>query len=136
MTSFDTTLLIDDEDVSILICSRIIEHAQFSKKTINFTSAKEALLHLQSSDTTNIKFPDVIFLDINMPVMNGWEFLDSLREQIKKRKVKCLIFILSSSNNSKDKEKAKTYVEVTGFIEKPLTIEKLKEISRLYIRRN
>ncbi len=71
--------------------------------------------------------PDVIFLDLNMPEINGWEFLDVLSQQEQKYLNKCQVFILSSSVDSLEKEKAKTYKLVRAFLHKPLDEDELAQ---------
>ena len=72
--------------------------------------------------------PEVIFLDLNMPIMDGWEFLDEFGKLSEEKDIR--IYILSSSVDSRDMERAKKYGMVNGFIAKPLTDAKIKELAQ------
>jgi CheY-like chemotaxis protein len=112
--------LIDDDDIQNLINTRVISLVTADHEVKAFTSAEQALQLL----TDEQNYPDLIFLDINMPKMNGWGFLDAYKEIGSPVKV----YMLSSSINNKDIEKSKTYDIVQGFISKPLIVERLSEI--------
>jgi CheY-like chemotaxis protein len=110
-----------------LINKRIIE-THFSFKTIAFTDPLQALEQLKQWLVNATFLPEIIFLDIEMPDMNGWEFLDELHALPDTLIEKCYIIILTSSIDVDDIEKSKTYSVVRDFISKPLTTDKLKEI--------
>lgn len=112
--------LIDDDDIQNLINTRVIGIVDGGIEVISFTSAEEALNDLRDK----ADLPCLIFLDINMPKMNGWDFLDLYQKEDRTVKV----YMLSSSINNKDIEKSKQYTVVQGFISKPLVVEKLAEI--------
>jgi CheY-like chemotaxis protein len=119
-------LLIDDDPVSNLINKRIIEN-QFGCNTIIFTNAEEALNQLKTWLTDqNDLLPPVIFLDIDMPHMTGWEFLDELHKLPDEFLEKCRVIILTSSIDFEDINKSKSYKVVRDFISKPLTPARLK----------
>lgn len=116
-------LIIDDDDVSNFIYKRVIETTRTADKITTFIRAREALEYLEeTADSAPEDFPDIIFLDINMPVMNGWQFLEkyenSFQSKLKKRPVLCM---LSSSVYQEDISKAYTYTDVKEYISKPLT---------------
>jgi CheY-like chemotaxis protein len=77
-------------------------------------------------------FPHIILVDINMPVLNGWEFLE-VYEKLNIQRQKVFLYMLSSSVYEYDIEKAKGFKSVDGFISKPLTIERLKELLQLVV---
>ncbi|MFT4521761.1 MAG: response regulator RpfG family c-di-GMP phosphodiesterase [Bacteroidia bacterium] len=112
--------LIDDDEIQNLINSRIIGLIKADADIKTFTSAEVALRELESLP----KMPDLIFLDINMPKMNGWDFLDAFTEKT----LKAPVYLLSSSINKQDFDKSETYEVVNGFISKPLMEEKLSEV--------
>ncbi|MFT5513070.1 MAG: response regulator of citrate/malate metabolism [Bacteroidia bacterium] len=113
--------LIDDDEIQNLINTRVIGIAAENIVVKAFTSAENALSDLIANAAT---LPDIIFLDINMPKMNGWDFLDAYVKLENKVKV----YMLSSSINNKDIQKSEKYDVVNGFICKPLVVERLSEI--------
>ena len=127
ITPFQTCLLIDDNPLDNYINSLLIQKNNFASEVISLESSEEALFELKIG---TIK-PDVIFLDINMPVLNGFEFLAKYSKlDIKKDNTK--IFVLSSSLNPADLYRAINTPYVTNFIEKTLNRDKLLEITNAY----
>lgn len=119
MTEIKKILLIDDDYVFLNIAKFALNKAIPNARIEMVYNGEEAIKTLQQTD------PDVIFVDINMPVMGGWEFLDHLFQDNKKPLFK--IFIVTSSIDPNDKSKASIYPNINGFIEKPLTSEKICE---------
>lgn len=127
MSSFDTILLVDDDPINNLINSRLLEKSGYSAKIIAFLEGKIALKHIANLPVNE---KALIFLDINMPVINGWEFLESYEASFPDRND--TIIILSSSIDYHDRRKSKTYQSVSGFMEKPLSMSKiLTELAQL-----
>ena len=112
--------LIDDDEIQNLVNSKILELLGKDLKTITFTNARIALEKIQEEK----KFPNIILLDINMPKMNGWDFLD-LFDWINESSD---VYLLTSSINENDMAKAKNYQSVKAFLTKPLHLDKAKEI--------
>lgn len=124
-------MLVDDNDTDNFISQRIIEITEFSKNIIVKNSGKSALEYLESNVDNPEKLPEIIFLDINMPIVDGFVFLfefDKFPETIKNH---CKIIILSSSDNSRDINKIVDNDYVIKFITKPLTEEALVEIGTI-----
>lgn len=121
-------LLIDDTDATNFINKILINKANCSEKIIALESGKNAIDYLTSLNDKKQLLPELIFLDLNMPAMNGWEFLNEYRKKIRKEESKVKIVILTTSQNPEDKEKSKTYKEINGFEEKPLTLEVINKI--------
>jgi CheY-like chemotaxis protein len=97
-----------------------------------FNNGKEALdTFLQDIEAGN-ELPEVILLDINMPVMDGWEFLDEYVKVKHKIKNKVKIYMVSSSVNLSDLDKAKTYDDIVDYVVKPIKSSDLQKISKDY----
>ncbi len=121
-------MLIDDDPLCILISTKIIE-LNPALKVISFSKAQEALNQLkQWYEADQSMIPDFIFLDINMPVMNGWQFLEEMKSLPSDLRERCNIIMLSSSVNPVDVRKSKEFEPVTDFVSKPLTVDKLKSL--------
>ena len=123
----ETVLLVDDNDTDNFIHKRIIELAGFAENIIVKNSGKSALEFLESQEV----IPSVVFLDINMPIVDGFVFLfefDNFPEEVKE---KCKIVILSSSDNKKDIDRIVDNEYVIHFITKPLSEESLNELKTI-----
>ncbi|MCU0352272.1 MAG: response regulator [Cytophagales bacterium] len=134
MSKVHTVLLIDDDEINNLICTKIIKKNDFAEHIETSLGARQALNYLQEaiSGNTNKPVPDLIFLDINMPAMNGWDFLDQYEkiEALKDRDV--ILIMLSSSMYVDDINRAKTYPSVSDYITKPLTAAHLQQITEKF----
>jgi CheY-like chemotaxis protein len=120
---FKTCLLIDDNYIDNFVTRKIIEGSNFAESIIVVRSAPEAINSLRDGLVT----PDVIFLDVRMPLMSGFEFLEEYDKiDIKKDDIK--IFMLSSSLDPTDMRKSADNKYITQFIHKPLTQKALEEL--------
>ena len=124
-------MLVDDNDTDNFISRRIIEITKFAKNVEVKNSGKSALEYLEREQDNPAKLPDIIFLDINMPIVDGFVFLFELEMFPDELKNKCKVVILSSSDNKRDIEKIVDNEHVIKFITKPLTDQALNEIKRL-----
>lgn len=118
--------IIDDDEVSLFLTYMLLESGSYVSYIESFENAENALKKLEKEDSQTI--PDIIFLDLNMPDISGWEFLDILSKHEKRYLNKCKVFILSSSVDSTEKEKAKDYKLVTAFLQKPLDEDELARV--------
>lgn len=128
-------MLIDDDEPTNYISKILIEEAECTDHIQIVQSGQLALNYLGSngqfaSKDERFPYPNLIFLDINMPAMNGWEFLDRYDKLEQKDKAETVVVMLTTSLNPDDKLKAKEMPLVSGFEDKPLTSEKLNEILR------
>jgi CheY-like chemotaxis protein len=118
---FEKVMLIDDNSIELQIGSHLLNKFGFGNKVSAFLGAEKALEFLKENQETIENLPEVIFLDIYMPVMTGFEFLEEYDKLSDTVKGYCKIFMLSSSNDLGDIEKATTNKNVSGFKEKPIS---------------
>jgi len=127
MSSIKRIIIIDDDPFVGRICCHIIKRSAPGIDVCLFTSPEEGLKYIRTSYVSN-PVKSMLLLDINMPILSGWHVLEGLacvKETIKEY---LHIFVFSSSVTYKDKERSNRHPLVTGFIEKPLTKQKLLEI--------
>jgi CheY-like chemotaxis protein len=118
-------MVIDDDPISNFICDKLLVRANPNIETQFFVEARKALQFLANNHQTD-KLPDVILLDLNMPIVNGWQFLEGFKKLQPVIPKKIHVFILSSSVFSYDIEKASLEGDVQGYMMKPLSKEKVK----------
>jgi CheY-like chemotaxis protein len=122
-------LLIDDDPIANMISTKIISN-NFNFSVLAYANAREALGMLEQwANSAPEIIPDLIFLDINMPQMDGWEFLEEFQKMKDYPEDKCQVIMLTSSLDRGDIERSKTYKCVKEFISKPLTAEKIKSLA-------
>lgn len=122
-------VLIDDDLLTNKINTRIIEKLELSEEIVAFQNAKLALAYLQEKlPSGEFPQPDLIFLDINMPIMNGWEFLDAYQHIKPEQKANQILMMLTSSPSPEDQQKAQQYQIVNGYLEKPLRIDMVLDV--------
>ena len=117
-------LLVDDDDIAIFISQRIAEMSRLFKSIRSATNGQKALDILNESTTSNTTVPDIILLDLDMPIMNGLAFLESFHASCFPDKNRITIIILTSSLSENDKMESKRF-GVRHFLSKPLTLETL-----------
>ena len=121
-------LLIDDDEIICIVHPAIIRQAFPDSQVIVIKSSTEALEYLKTIVATNEPLPDVIFLDINLPQMNGFELLDKLSEEDINYLQNSKIYMLSSSIDQRDMDRVEANEIITGFVGKPLSIDFMKSI--------
>ncbi len=124
-------MLVDDNDTDNFISRRIIEITKFAEDVIVKNSGKGALDYLRENENSASELPDIIFLDINMPIVDGFVFLYEYEKFGNLVKDKCRVIILSSSDNKRDIDKIVNNDYVIKFVTKPLTEKTLEEIQHL-----
>lgn len=126
MKKIDIACIIDDDPIFVFGTKRIMQLANFCESFMIFRNGKEAYDKLKVIILNKEKLPDLILLDLNMPIWDGWQFLD---EFIKiPNETPITIYIITSSVDPADVEKAKSYDSVSNYIVKPITIAELKNL--------
>jgi len=123
------TYIIDDDKLSIKLMSMLISKNEFCEEIISFSNPQLALDELKKNCNIPLNLPDVILLDLNMPILDGWQFLDEFILLPICKEI--CIFIVSSSIDPYDIEMAKEYDMVKSYIMKPITSKKLEAASEL-----
>lgn len=121
-------MLVDDNDTDNFISKRIIEITKFAQNVEVKNSGKSALDYLRENQNNIESLPNLIFLDINMPIVDGFVFLYEFEKFNDTIKDKCKVIILSSSDNKRDIDKIVNNNHVIKFITKPLTETSLEEV--------
>jgi CheY-like chemotaxis protein len=120
--------LVDDDKIFQLIATRNIKAANFSGQILQFNNGSEAIEYLEKHASEKSALPDVLFLDINMPLVDGWMFMEdyvSLKDRINKN---IRIYMVSSSIDPKDIERAKSISDIREYITKPISRQKFAEL--------
>lgn len=125
----EKTILIDDSDIDLFIQRRFLEVYHFSNTLVLYNSAEEALGWLK--EMKGEAAPDVIFLDLNMPEIDGFSFLNKFVNLPQEVLDKCKIVVLTSSNSAKDREQAFSYNNVIQFITKPIKQSDIEDLKKL-----
>ncbi len=132
----DLILCVDDDPITLMLCKMVIAKSSFATEIITAQNGEEALNYFDDLKLNNLgaeikKYPSLVFLDLNMPVMDGWEFLDHFsKEEYTSAFKNTKVIVLSSTIDPNDIEKSKTYPMVLDFLSKPITkeiVENLKE---------
>lgn len=125
---YRTVMLIDDNEIDNLINQKMIESASITENIYTHTGAKSAiefLRNVEQLDVVDKVLPDIIFLDIDMPLMDGFQFLEEFEKLSDLIKKKCKIVMLTSSINPQDFSRSKKYNTVLLYLNKPLSHENI-----------
>jgi CheY-like chemotaxis protein len=120
---FETVMIIDDNIIDLYISSRMITKNNFGKKVLEYTAAEEALHYLQENQDNINELPQVIFVDIYMPVMSGFEFMKAYDKLSSTLKNHCKAYIISSTIDDEDIARSRRDKNVVSFQVKPITKE-------------
>ncbi|MBP4138501.1 MULTISPECIES: response regulator [Flavobacterium] len=127
-------LCIDDDPITLMLCKKVIAKSEFSNEIITAQNGEEALHHFNTlkyaGSKSNPKKPELIFLDLNMPVMGGWEFLDHFTSYAYSDYNSVNVIVLSSTIDPEDLIKAKKYPIIIDFLSKPITLPMLEYIKK------
>jgi len=122
----DLAFIVDDDEAYTYTTNRIIHRLKLCRNVMIFSNGQEALDHLNSVIGEPHLIPEVILLDINMPVMDGWEFLNAFGNTHGKLGRNVKVYLVSSSNDPEDWKRASEIRELTGFIIKPITEKEIQ----------
>lgn len=128
-------MLVDDNHIDRYLHRRLLTAFNSTLSFLEFENGLSALTYLENNQNNVSQIPDMILLDIKMPVMNGFEFLDRYSQLPQQIQQKILIVILSSTFNATDIEKAKANQWVANFYQKPLTKTNVEEMVKMIINR-
>ncbi|MFZ1806698.1 MAG: response regulator [Cyclobacteriaceae bacterium] len=129
---YRTVMLIDDNEIDNLINQKMIEAAAIAENIYTHTGAKSAIEFLRNMEKLEVAsevLPDVIFLDIDMPLMDGFQFLDEFEKLTSNTKKSCKIVMLTSSINPQDFDRSKKYSNVKLYLNKPLSHDSIQKIN-------
>jgi CheY-like chemotaxis protein len=119
-------LVVDDDEINLYIMTRLVEKARYKTNMVTRTDGKLGVDYLEELIENKETLPKLIFVDINMPGTDGWEFLEKYRELNVEQDIE--VYMLTSSVFDIDIEKSKNYEFLSGFISKPITVQQLDEI--------
>ena len=122
-------MILDDDEIDGFVTRKMIEDNRFAEKIITFLNAKSALEYLKTNENNSDELPTLIFLDVIMPVMDGFGFLDEFDKMNDTIRGKCKIVMLSTSESFNDLNRANKSKYVSKFLTKPLLKEALEAIN-------
>ena len=120
-----TAMCIDDSELDLMLNERILRRSGVFDTILKFTSAAEALDYLRG----HIGPVDAIFLDVNMPAKNGFEFLEAATSEFGDDFARCVVIMLTSSLNPDDETRARSFAAVRDFLTKPLSVESSRQVA-------
>jgi len=125
--------IVDDDPITVKICEMVIQNTKFGNKIFHFLDGQKCINFFanhfeKDKQDENTPIPELIFLDLNMPVMDGWKFLEHYSNKYSNRLPNTKIAILTSSINPQDFMKAQEYKDVIDFIHKPLLADLVEEM--------
>jgi CheY-like chemotaxis protein len=118
--------VVDDDVIYQTIIRKLIQKSGVFSTHFSFLNGKEAITTLNDIlEINKEQIPDIILLDINMPIMDGWEFMKEIKKIKSKINKHIIIYIVSSSIAIEDRNKSKTFIDIMGYIPKPITVNDL-----------
>jgi CheY-like chemotaxis protein len=117
--------VIDNDPIYQLVTKKLLSKSENNLKILPFLNGEDAFLFIKEHETEN---PKIILLDLDMPIMDGWDFLEAYYKNMFQEKFNDCIYIVSSSIALEDKNRVKNYPIVKGYIEKPLSFDVIESI--------
>ncbi len=126
MKKINIVCVVEDEPMQVFITTKMIKMTGMVESLMIFNNGKDAYDKLRAIILSSEKLPEIILLDLNMPIWDGWQFLDEFTKIPITSKV--IIYILTSSNNPDDLKRAETYNMSKNYLVKPITLGQLKTV--------
>lgn len=129
MYKFSTVMIIDDSEMDNFLNKMILETMHYSEKIITYTNPVHALNYFKEQVNASqdmVRIPQVVFLDINMPIMSGFDFLEQFKQLPDNVKTGVKFYVISSSEDPEDLEKIKGYDNILKYLYKPLNKEDIE----------
>lgn len=127
--------MVDDDSIYQFTTARMLQLVDASVQVMAFGDGEQAIRHIHANISNTTSLPDLILLDLNMPFMDGWEFLkafDSIKDKLAKP---ICIYVVSSSIDERDIKRARLTGSVLDYVEKPVTTDRLRELLLRYAQR-
>ena len=126
-------LCVDDDPITLMLCKKVIERTSFAQEIITAQNGEEAFQYFKKiieeiKSGNGVDYPKLVLLDLNMPIMNGWEFLEAYLENNFQDILETKFIVLSSTIDPDDVNKSKKYKMVSDFMSKPITTEMLENL--------
>lgn len=121
-------LLVDDDEIYLFLMKQTIQQLSNDLDVSSFTDGEQAVEFITKCIESNAELPEIIFLDINMPFLDGWGFLAEFKKLKSKIEHQICIYMVSSSMRDSDMKKAENFKELTGYVIKPVNKDQLAEI--------
>src|SRR5574343_165359 len=128
MTKINTIYLVDDDDIFQYLTRKVIEETKKVATICEFKNGETAIESIKSAIETKGELPELILLDLSMPIMDGWDFLDELQSIKPMIHSQIIIYIVSSTISPKDIQRVSTYAEVKDYVIKPITKQKFNDV--------
>lgn len=126
MKKIDLLCIIEDDPTHLFITKKMIEMSGMVENIMVYKNGKEAYDKLKAIFISSEMLPEIILLDLNMPIWDGWQFLDEFTKIPIKTKI--TIYILTSSNSEEDKKNAERYNLSENYLVKPINLSELKKV--------
>lgn len=128
MTKINTIYLVDDDDIFQYLTRKVIEETKKVSQICEFQNGEAAIESIKTAIESKGTLPELILLDLSMPIMDGWDFLDELQRIKPMIHTQIIIYIVSSTISPKDIQKVSTYAEVKDYVIKPITRQKFNDL--------
>jgi CheY-like chemotaxis protein len=129
MKPLNTIFIVDDDPIHQQITEIMLDRLNITNAVSKYSDAQEVLDYLHDARNNPTQLPDIILLDLNMPVMDGWEFLDTFQTFRASLSKPIRVYVLTSSIDEKDQERVSSYDFVNGYLTKPLTNDVIMQLA-------